>query len=224
MSTFVDNHPSGSILATRARVLIAPLPPNSRVPIVRTLSLGAATLGATSVAITSTTAATLTAGTVLNGAAGARIVLAADVTLVAATASTVAVEPLTAAVLASAPFTTIGAQALKGIQQIGRPGSTNLISIRSMDSGLGNEQRPTMIDFNQPISGWVHQTDTTFAILRQAFNLGQEVFAITETPDNERRTGPAIISNLDRPVNIDDVIKFSFDLIYQGIPAVEAIT
>lgn len=221
---FVDNHPSGSILATKARMYFAPLPANSRTPVTHTFTTGAAVVGATTITLTSTAAASVVKGATLKTSAGLTVVADEAKAFVANAATPLAVKPVEAAIASAATLTTINERLLRGVQNIGRPAKTNLISIRSMESGLGNEQRPVMIDFNMPVDGWIYQGDEVFGSLSAAAFSGDEVYVILESPDNERQKGPAIVSNLDRPIKIDDVMKFTVDVIFQGIPIRETIT
>ena len=219
---FVDNHPSGSILGAGS-LYLAPLT-TSRTPVTYTVTnTTAAIVGATTLQLTSTIPFTLRKGIVLTfGVVAVTVTASAPLTT---TASAVTVLPLTAAVAAAATATTINAAELIGLQKMGRPRKMTTVDIRSLKSGLGVEKRPTSIEFAFPISGWVSSTDDCYAnIIRPASETGNEVYAIFEGADNQRYKGPALIMDVDDPVEVDKIITYSATLMFQGIPIREAIT
>lgn len=197
----------------------------------------AAVVLATSISVTAAAAYTLPEGALVKfGAVVAEVTRATLVGTVAtlvpvrplsgaiATATvsvnTVAILPAAAAIAnatASVPF--LATLSLLGLRQVTLPSQTNLIPIRSMKSGLGNEQRPTMVDFSLQCQGWIHQRDQCYArILEPAGQQGLEVWAEYYSPRGRFKKGPAIVSNLSNEENLDNVLTYNVQVNYQGIP------
>lgn len=289
-----DNHPSGSVLATRSEIRFGPLPPNTRTPATRTLTnVTALAIGATqgvwtaatpmvaddgaeftfgtqlvrsrgnnpitpilTIAAAAAAAATtlsITSPVTYNLIAGTRIVvggnnvtLQSSVTL-GTTAVTVNCDPIPAAITANtaitgnpvdfyAPLTAaiavttasnpfIYTLGLLGIQSISQPNKTNLISIRSMQSGLGNEQRAVMIDFTLQISGWIHQRDRAMAELIEPAQLGGfELYCEYYSPRGVVKRGTVYIGDNGSTEKTDDVVKYDLTVGFQGIPAQAAFS
>lgn len=168
--------------------------------------------------------ATVSATTIVNATATA-VPVAAISGAIALNATAVPVvrvdcTALSAAITSGTASTAIAPLAeILGIQSISRPNKTNLISIRSMKSGLGNEQRPTMIDFSVSIQGWIHQQDSALTqVLEPAFFAGGEIYAELYSPRGRARRGTAVIGDLANDEKLDDVLKYSMTLAYQGVP------
>lgn len=282
-----DRHPSGSILSTGGELRLQSLPPNSRIPLLSTVTtVGAVAIAGTSVTLTTvlpvlldaefdlpfaagtlitgsipswvvptvTTAAAVVAGaTTISITAAAAFILPSGAqmffgsvmvettaeTLIGTTATTVPIRPVAAAIAtatasvntvsirsatvaipataASSPFLPL--LSLLGIQSVSRPQKTNLISIRSFKSGLGNEQRPTMVDFTCQIQGWVHQRDQSFRrVIEPAGRLGLEVYGEYYSAQGRVMRGACFVSDTGIEEKNDDVLKYNFTLGFQGIP------
>lgn len=206
--------------------------------VVPTLTTAAAVIAAaTSISLTAVAPYVLPAGArVLFGAVP--VTTTAD-TLIGTTATPVPTKPIPAAIAsATASVGTVGIQrakatvatatgstpfiatlSLAGIQSVSQPMKTNLISIRSFRSGLGNEQRPTMIDFTQQISGFIDQRDQAYRrIVRQLGRRGLECWAEYYSPDGTVQRGAAFIADVGKEEKNDAVLMYNFTLGFQGIP------
>jgi hypothetical protein len=206
--------------------------------VVPTLTAAAATIAnALSISVTAAAPYILPAGArVLFGAVP--VITTAD-TLIGTTATPVPTKPISAAIPAttasvgtvtiqrakatvatatgSTPF--IATLSLAGIQSVSQPSKTNLISIRSFRSGLGNEQRPTMIDFSMQISGFIDQRDQAYRrIIKGAGQKGLECWAEYYSPDGTFQKGAAFIADVGKEEKQDAVLMYNFTLGYQGIP------
>jgi hypothetical protein len=118
---------------------------------------------------------------------------------------------------ASTPF--VATLSLAGIQSVSQPLKTNLIPIRSFRSGLGNEQRPTMIDFTMQISGWIDQRDQAYRrIVKGLGQRGLECWAEYYSPDGTYQKGAAFIADVGKEEKNDGVLMYNFTLGFQGIP------
>lgn len=203
-----------------------------------TLTAAAAvTAGASTVSLTATASVVLPEGAEIKF--GSTILTVAAQTTVGTTATTVPIRPAPAAVAtatasvntvaikkataaiatatASTPF--IPTLSLLGIESIDQPDKSNLISIRSQKSGLGNEQRPVMIDFGLQVSGWSHQRDQAYKrIVKPAGRAGTEVYAEYYSRSGDVRKGPAFIADLSKTEKNDDVVRYSLTVGFQGIP------
>jgi predicted RecA/RadA family phage recombinase len=192
---------------------------------------------ATSISVTAVAPYTLPAGArVLFGSV--LVITTAD-TLIGTTATTVPTRPIPAAIptttasvgtvviqrakaavataTGSTPF--IATLSLAGIQSVSQPLKTNLIPIRSFKSGLGNEQRPTMIDFTAQISGWIDQRDQAYRrIVKGLGQKGLECWAEYYSPDGTFQRGAAFIADVGKEEKNDAVLTYSFTLGFQGIP------
>lgn len=234
-----DVHASGSILTTNTELRLVKLPPLSRIPTTYTVTLGAAAVGATSVSITSISPAPSAASPFYLGEAvemnvggsanypflGGTEVYPAESKKFTSSTGTITVEPLTSAISAGAQFRTYGMLRMLGLQGADQSQNTNLISIRDFTSGLGNEQRPTMIDFSLSLTGWVHSYDLSLTeIVRPLSRSGEEVFFEFIQRDSECQYGVALFSNYARQNQLDDVVKFTSDFIVQGTPNYRYIT
>jgi hypothetical protein len=218
---FTDAHPSGSILGA-GNLFLAALT-TSRTPTTFTITnTAAAVIGAATLQLSSNVAVTLRKNVVLTfGAVSVTVTAATPLTTVAAA---VPVIPLLASLGAAATATTINPAELLGLQKMGRPRKMTTVDIRSLKSGLGMEKRPTSIEFAFPISGWVSSYDDCYSnIVRPASETGNEVYAIFEGADNQRYKGPALIMDVDDPVEVDKIITYSATLMFQGIPTRETI-
>lgn len=147
--------------------------------------------------------------------------IAAAIANTTASVGTVAIQKAKATVAtatASSPF--VATLSLAGIQSVSQPSKTNLISIRSFRSGLGNEQRPTMIDFSMQISGFIDQRDQAYRrIIKGAGQKGLECWAEYYSPDGTYQKGAAFIADVGKEEKNDAVLTYSFTLGFQGIPA-----
>lgn len=206
--------------------------------VVPTLTTAAAVVAAaTSISLTAVAPYILPSGArVLFGAVP--VTTTAD-TLIGTTATPVPTKPISAAIAsATASVGTVGIQrakatvatatgstpfiatlSLAGIQSVSQPMKTNLISIRSFRSGLGNEQRPTMIDFTQQISGFIDQRDQAYRrIVRNLGRRGLECWAEYYSPDGTVQKGAAFIADVGKEEKNDAVLMYNFTLGFQGIP------
>jgi hypothetical protein len=204
------------------------------VPVVT--AAAAITLGAVVASLTAAAATTLPKGCVLYFGAAALTVatetvvgtVATTVPILAApaavanaatTSNTIAILAAPVAVAtATASTAFIASLLLGGFQGLEAPGQTNLIPIRSQASGLGNEQRPVMLDYSLQVKGWVDQRDVCFAFLEDSWSRGMEIWAEHYSPRGRFKKGPAVISNLAISENTDNVVQYSFALGFQGIP------
>jgi hypothetical protein len=197
----------------------------------------AAAINATSISVTAVSAYTLPAGAqVTFGAVTVETTLA---TLIGTTATPLAIRPAPGAIANSTasvntltirPATVAIASAtastpflplllLLGIQSADSPNKTNLISIRSFQSGLGNEQRPVMVDFSMQLQGWVHQRDQAYLnVIEPAAIQSLEVYAEYYSPRGTVRRGAAMVADSGITEKNDDVLKYTFTLGFQGIP------
>jgi hypothetical protein len=192
---------------------------------------------ATSISVTAAAPFTAPLGSVVYFGA-VPVTIAAD-TLVGTTATVVPTKPIGGAIptatpsigtvpiqkakaalttaLASTPF--IATLSLAGIQSVSQPLKTNLIPIRSFRSGLGNEQRPTMIDFTMQISGWIDQRDQAYRrIVKALGQRGLECWAEYYSPDGTFQKGAAFIADVGKEEKNDAVLMYNFTLGFQGIP------
>lgn len=231
-----DLHPSGSILAVNCGIKCVLLPPNGRTPTTYTLTIGTEpTVGATSLAIsgivpapTALTPLIIEDGTRISfGTAGYSVVAKNDVANVpyqiytAGTTTTLKVEATNANndPAANATGTTLGLLDLLGVQGMDQNNSTSLISIRSQKSGLGNEQRATMVSYEISVSGWLHQRDLAMKnVIQVANNESREIYAEVYYNDGRTLKGACGVSNLTFANQLDDVMKANFTLFFQGIP------
>lgn len=220
MPAFVDTHPSGSILGA-GNLYLAPLT-TSRTPISYVVTNTAVVaLNATTMLLTASPGFTIRKGVVLNFN-GVEVITTNSVALTS-TATAVGITPAPASITIL-PATTINPAEILGLQTMGRPRKMNTVDIRSLKSGLGVEKRPVSIEFAFPMAGFVHQTDVAYRdIIGPASMTGNEVYAIFEAADNIRYKGPALIMDTDDPVEVDEIIKFSSTLMFQGIPIRETI-
>lgn len=207
--------------------------------VVPTLTTTAAAVAlATSISVTAVAPYTLPAGAVVFfGAVPVRTTID---TLIGTTATIVPTRPISAAIAAATPSVgTVGIQrakaaivtatpstafiatlSLAGIQSVSQPLKTNLIPIRSFRSGLGNEQRPTMIDFTAQISGYIDQRDQAYRrIVKGVGQRGLECWAEYYSPDGTYQKGAAFIADVGKEEKNDAVLTYNFTLGFQGIPA-----
>lgn len=206
---------------------------------VPTLTTTAAVVAnATTISVTAVAAFLLPLGARITFA-GVTVETTAAVT-VGTTATNVAIRPAPGAIASAAQSTnTIAIKAspgailtavastaflptltLLGVQSVSRPNKSNLISIRSLKSGLGNEQRPTMVDFSMQVSGWVHQRDQAYRrILEPASQQALEVWAEHYSASGRFIRGAAFIADVSNEEKNDDVIKYSGTIGFQGIPS-----
>jgi hypothetical protein len=206
------------------------------VPTVTTTA--AVVAGDQTISLTATAPYTLPAGAKVGFTGGASVVTTADA-LIGTTATVVPIKKAAAAIptttvsinnvtiqpskaaiataTGSTPF--IATLALAGIQSASQPMKTNLIPIRSFRSGLGNEQRPTMVDFTMQFSGFVDQRDQAYRrIVKVAGQKGLEVWAEYYSPDGTFQKGAAFIADVGKEEKNDAVLMYSFTLGFQGIP------
>lgn len=206
--------------------------------VVPTLTTAVAVIaGAVTISVTAATPYTLPSGAqVLFGAVP---VITTAETLIGTTATPVPTKPISAAIAsASASVNTVGIQraratiptatastpfiatlSLAGIQSVSQPLKTNLISIRSFRSGLGNEQRPTMIDFTAQVSGYIDQRDQAYRrIVKGIGRMGRECWAEYYSPDGTVQEGAAFIADVGKDEKQDAVLMYNFTLGFQGIP------
>ncbi len=234
----LDTHPSNSILAVNATFRAVLLPSGTRVPNTYNVLLSSATptAGDTTLAFTSITPAPtalapllIEDGAILTFPSGKQAIAQNDnpavtvQTYVAGTSGTIKVKPLVTATLPVASSTTVqyGLLEVLGIQGIDVAQNTNLISIRSQKSGLGNEQRPTMISYEYNLSGWVHSKSLGYSqVLYPAATTGAEFYAEFNLPDGRLITGTFGASNLQTPVTLDDVVKMTCAVYAQGVPTI----
>jgi hypothetical protein len=198
-----------------------------------------AALNATTMQLSTPVAKFYPAGTILYFTGALRAVTAVDVTI-GTSATPVTVQPLAAAIastLTATAGTTVFVQALTspitanststtnnliellGIEDLSEQGKSNLVSTRSMKSGLGNEQRVAMVDTTIPVAGFFNVTSLAHALfVRPAFRTSGEIYAEVYYPDGEQLSGAWIVNNLNRMAKLGDVIKYSFDLTAQLLP------
>jgi hypothetical protein len=211
--------------------------------VVPTLTTSAATIvGAVTVSVTSAIAVRLKAGTTITfgtGVAASTVTVDADVTVSATGATNIPIKPApkaiattTASVNSIDVFPLPGAIAssavatsfyptlsLRGLVKVDAPNSTTLTSIRTMESGLGNEQRPTMIDYSLTLEGIVNPSDPAYTnILIPAANVGNEIYFEYYSPVGDVMRGIAIPTNISRSEAADAVVKWSGTLTVQGVP------
>jgi hypothetical protein len=138
----------------------------------------------------------------------------------AVSVNTLAIRPAAVAVATTTASTAfLPLLSLLGIQSADAPNKTSLISIRSFQSGLGNEQRPVMVDFSMQMQGWVHQRDQAYLnVIEPAATQSLEVYAEYYSPRGTVRRGAAFIADSGINEKNDDVLKYTFTLGFQGIP------
>ncbi len=234
----LDTHPSNSILAVNATFRAVLLPSGTRVPTTYTIPLTATApvAGATVLTFASITPAPsaqapllIEDGAILVFSGGKTAIAQNDVanvtvqTYTSGAGGTIKVKPLVSTTMPAGAATTIqyGLLEVLGIQGIDVAQNTNLISIRSQKSGLGNEQRPTMISYEYNLSGWVHSKSLGYSqVLYPAATTGQEMYAEFNLPDGRLITGTFGASNLQTPVTLDDVVKMTCAVYAQGVPTI----
>lgn len=232
----IDNHPSGSILAVNNSIKCVLLPSNTRTPTLYTITLTstAPVANATSLAYTSITPAPTTDNPllleddlVLTFPTGKKVTVFKNVagdtvqSITTGAAGTIAVKPIDTPNLpaASAVTTTFGLLELLGVQGMDYANNSNLISIRSQKSGLGNEQRVTSVAYEFSVQGWVHQRSNAYnRVIKDCARLGREMYAEVYLSDGRLISGVFGASNLQNQIQLDQVMQMSFTLFAQGIP------
>lgn len=229
-----DLHPSGSILAVNNTIKAVALPPNSRTPILYTLTVSTApTVGATTLAVSISPAPSAGRPLILEDGlllpfSGSKTVTVFNndtanlvQTITSGTAS-IKIQPTTADTnpANAATCSTYALMELLGVQNMDYNKNTNLISIRSQKSGLGNEQRPTQISAEFQVSGWVHQRDNCYRyVVKPAGDNGNEIYVQAELADGRTVTGVFGVANMNTSIQLDQVFQLSFNLFAQGLPS-----
>lgn len=230
-----DQSPSGSILAVNNSIKAVLLPANSRTPTTYVLTLGTApTANDTEITVATIVPAPSAQAPLLleDGAqlsfGGKVVTVQNDVpgdtvqTITTGSSVTIKTKPILAADLPTTGSTATSKNLLEllGVQNMDYNRSSNLISIRSQKSGLGNEQRTTMINYAFSVSGWIHQKDQCFSkVIEPAFSQSREVYAEVSLANGLTVSGVFGVSNLNIPIQLDQVLQMSFELYAQGVPS-----
>jgi hypothetical protein len=144
--------------------------------------------------------------------------IAADAT----SASVLRIAPAAGTVAnATASTAVLPTLTLRGLKSASQPGESNTISIRTMESGLGKEERVVMVGSSLKVEGVFNQKDRAYtAILAPVSLSGGELWAEWYSATGDYIKGAALPSGLSKNEAADSVVTYEVTIGFQGEPEI----
>jgi predicted secreted protein len=227
-----DNSPSKSVLAISSNIQVYPLPPTSRVIPKFTLTTTTSRVaGQTNITVSISPLANARSSPLViddnvplvlqNGGSIQPKTLSTEnlVQVFSTNGATIRCHPLPFDIPAGTVISHINLVDLLGVQNLDFNRNSNVIPIRSQKSSLANEQRTTQNTYEFNISGWIHLKDYAYTnILKPLFNSASEMYARIFLNDGTQVEGIFGVSNLNTPIQLDQVMQYQFTMFSQGVP------